>query len=261
MSQPSKRRIASRFGRAAHSYDSDATVQREITELLAKLIKNDIGMEQLWCDIGSATGTLLSYLTPLPDKTRFVCLDLAFSPLRRAREQNRCGLAINGDIDFPPVRPLIFDGAVAASMLQWIVSPELALRKMAELLKTNGSLYFSVFAKGSFNELNAVRANRGLNPAVWLPSEDDLFSIFENAGFDILKESVQQFNRVLYFTDATSALKNLSNIGATATNGKLLNKRELDELCRDYTSMFSYAGAVSMTYHAIIGIARKGSCR
>ncbi|MDR2729024.1 MAG: methyltransferase domain-containing protein [Chitinispirillales bacterium] len=252
-----KKSVAIRFDRAAKLYDLNATVQREITLRLSNLIKKNIDSEQLWCDIGSATGALLEHLTPLPPLTRFICLDLAFSPLRRAAQRTGCGLALNGDIDFPPIWPMSLNGAVAASMLQWVSSPKHALCKISELLKPDGVLYFAVFVEGSFKELTAVRANRGLPPAVWLPSESELFSIFENAGFDILKESIEPFNRTLQFPDAMSALKSLSKIGATATTEKFLNRKELDELCRDYTSMFSQSGTVSLTYSSVIGMARK----
>ena len=97
------------------------------------------------------------------------------------------------------------------------------------------------------------------DPPPWLPSQEELFSLFEQAGFDILKESIQQFNRTSYFTSAISVLKSLSCIGATAAAEKLLNRKELDELCQDYTAMFSEAGTIPLTYHAIIGIARKRS--
>jgi len=254
---PYKKRVAVRFDRAAKSYDLAAIAQREIIQRLASLIKNDIGSEQLWCDIGSATGALLEDLAPLPDKTKFICLDIAFSPLRLAVQRGGNNFAVNGDIDFPPIRPMSLDGAAAASMLQWVSSPRLALCKISELLKKDGILYFAIFLEDSFKEINAVRSNRGLSSAVWLPSENELFSVFESAGFHILKESIQPYHKTLQFTDALSALKSLSNIGATATAGKLLNRKELDELCRDYTSMFSDDGMVNLTYSSIIGMARK----
>ncbi|MCL2690461.1 MAG: methyltransferase domain-containing protein, partial [Chitinispirillia bacterium] len=252
-----KKRIASRFDKAAKSYNSGAVVQREITRRLASLIKDNIGSGQLWCDIGSAAGALVEDLMPLPQRTKFVCLDIAFSPLRLAAQRGRNSLAINGDIDFPPIRPASLDGAVAASMLQWVSSPKLALCKISQLLKQDGVLYFAVFIEDSFKEINTLRSNRGLPSVVWLPSESELFSVFESAGFHILKESIQPFHKTLQFTDAISALKSLSSIGATATAGKLLNRKELEELCTDYTSMFSKNGTVPLTYYSIIGKAQK----
>ncbi|MCL2689901.1 MAG: methyltransferase domain-containing protein [Chitinispirillia bacterium] len=254
-----KKRIAARFDKSAKSYDLGAAVQLEIVQRLASIIKDDIGLGQLWCDIGSATGALIDDLTPLPDRTNFICLDIAFSPLRCAVLRGDGVFAINGDIEFPPIRPMSLDGAVAASMLQWVSSPHTTLCKVSDLLKSDGVLYFAVFVEDSFKEINTLRSNRGLPPSVWLPSEKELFSVFESAGFHILKESVQSFNKTLQFNDAISALKSLSNIGATAVAGKLLNRKELDELCGDYTSMFSVDGKVSLTYSSIIGMARK--CR
>ncbi|MDR3012138.1 MAG: class I SAM-dependent methyltransferase, partial [Chitinispirillales bacterium] len=86
MQRPSsifKKRIAARFDRASGSYESEACVQIEIAKRVANLIRSENGAEspknQLWCDFGSGSGTLLEQLKEnLPGNTQFVCLDLSF---------------------------------------------------------------------------------------------------------------------------------------------------------------------------------------
>jgi len=253
-----KRRIAARFGRAVDAYETGAGVQIELVKRVADLVRGEIGAGQLWCDVGSGSGMLLEYLrTAIPAKTRFVCLDLAFASLRRALVARRTTLAVNGDIDFPPVRPEAFHGAVAASVIQWTESPEAALRNIARMLKPAGQLYFSIFVDGAFAELVELKTRMKRPPAVWFPTVSELLMTLDRVGFDVSVEDIENFSQTQYFADALSALGNLSDIGVTATGDRLLNRTELDRLCRDYTLTYSKNGTIPLTYRAVIGKVRK----
>jgi malonyl-CoA O-methyltransferase len=253
---PSKKRIAARFARAVDSYEAGADVQKEIVKRVADLMRGEVGEGQLWCDVGSGSGRLMEHLRVAPGGTRFVCFDLAFPQLRRALMSRRTTMAVNGDIDFPPIRPGMFHGAAAASVLQWVERPEDALRGIAQMLKPGSRFYFSIFVSGSFTELVELRAQMGLPAVVWLPTVSELLLTLESAGFDVSVDEIENFNRVQRFSDALSALGSLSSIGVTATSGQLLNRTQLDELCRNYTLTFSKNGTVPLTYRAVIGKVR-----
>jgi malonyl-CoA O-methyltransferase len=229
----------------------------ELARRMAERTKGEIGENQLWCDLGSGSGMPLEYLRPLPGGTRFVCLDLSLAPLRRAMQARRTTLAVNGDIDFLPIRPKAFNGAVISSVLQWVESPEAALRGIAQMLKPSGRLYFSVFVDGSFTELVEIRARMGLPTGIWLPSVSELLTTLDKADLDVSVEEIEYFDEKQHFKDALSALGNLSDIGVTATGGRLLNRTELNELCRDYTLTFMKNGKIPLTYRAVIGKVRK----
>jgi malonyl-CoA O-methyltransferase len=252
-----KKRIAARFGRAVDTYELSANVQMEIVKRIADLVKGEVGEGELWCDLGSGSGALLEYLREPPARTRFACLDLAFAPLRRALVSRRTALAVNGDIDFLPVLPGALHGATAVSALQWSESPEGALRGIARALRPSGQLIFSIFVNGSFTELVELRSRMGLPAAVWLPTVSELLMALDGAGFDVSVEDIENFDRTQRFPDALSALGSLSNIGVTAHGGRLLNRKELDELCRNYTLTFFKNGSVPLTYRAVIGKVRK----
>jgi malonyl-CoA O-methyltransferase len=255
-SRPPKNRIAAHFSRAAETYESDAGVQMEIVRRVADRMRSDIDEGQLWCDFGSGSGMLLEHLRAVSGGVRFVCLDLAFAPLRRALQSRRVDMAINGDIDSPPIRPAMLDGASAASVLQWADRPEEALRGMARALKPGANLYFSVFVAGSFAELIETRSHMGLPAIVWLPTFSELLMALDNAGFDVAVDEIENFEKVQRFPDALSVLGSMSSTGVTATGGRLLNRAELDELCRNYTITFSKGGTVPLTYRAVIGKVR-----
>jgi malonyl-CoA O-methyltransferase len=254
---PSKKRVAARFGRAVDSYEPDAGVQMEILTRVAELVSGAAGGGQLWCDVGSGGGALMERLRLLSCEARFVCFDLAFAPLRRALALRRAAFAINGDIDFPPVRAGSFHGAAAASVLQWSSSPEGALTAIARMLRPGGALCFSAFVAGSFEELVETRSRLGLPAVVWLPTVGELLMALDRAGFEAAADAVENFERAQRFPNALSALGSLNRMGVTATGGRLLNRSELDELCRTYTLAFRRDGAVPLTYRAVIGRAWK----
>jgi len=255
-SRPPKSKIAARFDRVAETYESDAAVQMEIVRRVAGRIKGGIGAGQLWCDFGSGSGMLVERLQAMSEGVRFVCLDLAFAPLRRALVSRRANLAVCGDIDFSPIRPTTLDGATAASVLQWAERPDETLRGIARALKPGAEFYFSVFIDGAFAELVELRQRMNLPAIVWLPTFSELLKALDNAGFDVVVDEIESFEKVMKFPDALSALGSMSSTGVTATGGRLLSRAELDELCMNYTLTFSKGGTVPLTYRAVIGKVR-----
>ena len=255
---PPKKRIAARFARAVDSYELGAEVQVEIVKRVADLMRDEVGEGQIWGDLGSGTGMLAERLRAVSVGARFVCLDLAFAMLRHARMSLRSIMAVNGDIDFPPIRPETFSGAAVVSVLQWVAHPEEALRGIARMLRPGSPLYFSVFVDGSFSELVELRARMGLPAVVWLPTVSEFLMTLDRAGFEVSVDDIKHFSRVHRFADALAALGSLSSIGVTATSGKLLNRTQLDEMCRNYTLTFSKNGTVPLTYRAVIGKVRVG---
>ncbi len=254
---PPKGRIAARFGRVAGVCESAAGVSIEIIKRVAALTRLELGAGQLWADLGGGTGKFAEILRGLSTDARLTCVDLAFPPLRRAVRAGRAVYAVNADIDRLPFRDGSLHGAVAVSVLQWLSAPEVALRGIANALKPNGALCFAVFVDGAFTELIETRARMGLPPVIWLPTVSELLMALDGAGFDVQPEAIEHYDRVQRFPDAASALGNLSRLGATATNGRLLNRSELAELYKDYTLVFGKKGTVPLTYRSVIGTVKK----
>jgi malonyl-CoA O-methyltransferase len=252
-----KSRIAARFGRASEAYEACADVQMEIVKRLADIMRREVGDGEQWCDFGSGSGMLLERLRIMPARVRFICLDLSLQPLRRVLLSHRTDLVINGDIDFLPIRPESFHGAASSSALQWVESPDNALSGIAQTLKPGGLFYFSIFVDGSFSELIELRSQMKLSSAIWLPTVSELLMTLDKAGFEVSPDDIENFYRMQLFTDSLSALGSLSSIGVTATGGRLLNRSELDTLCKNYTVTFSKDGMVPLTYRAVIGKVRK----
>ncbi|MFP4164388.1 MAG: methyltransferase domain-containing protein [Chitinispirillaceae bacterium] len=255
ISQASKKRIAGLFSRHARFYDSKAEVQKELLQKLGKRVSMLINEGEKWCDIGCGTGKLLDYTGPLPEKSTIICLDLAFGPLHIARGPGRNAPVVNGDVEYPPIRDSSLDGVITSSMLQWITDPQKTLNTMISKLKTTHPIIFSVFTRGSFGELCAVRNSQGLSVSTWFPSDEDLVRLLKNAGAEI--GDLQEFSSIRYFDSAFSALKSLNAVGGTAVSGPLLKRGQLADLCRQYEARFGTDAGIPVTYKALLGYARR----
>jgi SAM-dependent methyltransferase len=250
-------RLAADFGRVAGHSDSAAGVRIEIVKRVAALVRREIVAGQVWIDLGSGGGMLLENLWDVSGKARFVCLDAAFPPLRRAAFSRRSALAVNADISGLPLREGTLHGATMVSMLQWLDSPEDALCGIAKALKPAGALCFSVYVDGAFMELVETRGRMGLPDVIWLPTVSQLLMALDRAGFEVRADGIEYHNRVQRFSDAASALGSLNRLGSTAAGGRLLNNLELAQLYKDYTLTFGSKGTVPLTYRSVIGVVKK----
>jgi len=254
---PPKSRIAARYGRAVGASESAAGVQMEIVKRVVFKLRKEMAAGQVWADLGSGTGRLAEKLREASAEARLICLDLAFPPLRKAVQAGRAARAVNADMDRLPFRDGSLHGAVAVSVLQWMASPEDALRGVAAALRPGGALCFAAYVDGAFTELVETRARMGLPSVIWLPTVSELLMAFDLAGFDVMADGIDHYDRVQRFPDAATALGSLSRLGSTATSGRLLNRSELAKLYKDYTLVFGKKGTVPLTYRSIIGMVRK----
>jgi SAM-dependent methyltransferase len=251
-------RVAAELGRVAGPYESAAGVRIEVVKRVAALARREIDAGQVWIDLGSGGGgMLLENLRDVSTKARFVCLDSAFPPLRRAVYSRRTAFAVNADIGKLPLRDGTLNGATMVSVLQWLASPEDALLGIAKALKPAGTLCFSVYVDGAFMELVATRGRMGLPEVIWLPTVSEFLMALDRAGFDVRADGIEYHNHVQRFSDAVSALGSLNRLGSTAADGRLLNRLELAQLYKDYTLNFGNKGTVPLTYRSVIGVVKK----
>lgn len=256
VSTPPKTQIAKAFGLKAHSYDTNAVIQKElISRLDFELINNS--SEQIWADLGSGTGILEQILRTKGFHTRLLGIDIAFESLRVLKSRKlQNTFSLLADIENPPFKHNILDGAIIASVLQWFNDPYSVLNSIAHVLKNNGILLFTTFIKSSFRELNTIKKELNLKVPVLLPDEKQLCSSLEKAGFSILKTNT--FTSTIYFPTAFKLLKSLSAIGGTAVTGDRLSRNALFNLCEKFELNFRSDNGVPLTYKALIGSARKG---
>jgi ubiquinone/menaquinone biosynthesis C-methylase UbiE len=253
-----KRRIARTFGLKAKTYESHAVMQTEIiSRLLPKIIAYST-KRGLWADLGCGTGILERSLGASP--IRIMALDLAFEPLVVMRRAAQFAIpAVQADIQAIPFKPGVFEGAIIASVLQWLSDPLEALRQISRLLIIERYLIFGAFTKGSFFELFETLAGFGMQPPVNCPASEHLTKEYLTAGFNLVEHEI--IERTLFFKDARTILKSISGMGATAREGPLLTRHNLERFCSGYEHRFRTSRGVPLTYRAMIGVCRKAAAR
>jgi malonyl-CoA O-methyltransferase len=238
----------------AATYDQNAVMQAALLRRLATLLSGIAPKSGMWVDLGCGTGLFGREGTFTPQ--RIIGLDIAFHPLTIMRKAPRSA-AVLGDIEAAPFRPDSFDGAVVASVLQWVEEPFETLRKISSLLKRGGLLAFSVFTGDSFFELFETLAAFSIRPPVRCPPPDQLTKAISEAGLTLIHgEAVR---KTFHYPSARAALKSLSAVGAAARQGRWLTRGELERLCGEYERNYRSAKGIPLTYASMVGVCRKGN--
>jgi|WetSurMetagenome_2_1015567.scaffolds.fasta_scaffold00027_20 SAM-dependent methyltransferase len=246
---PSKKNIAAAFSAKAAGYRENAYIQQQALSALIPFVKSAADFELPWLDAGCGAGNMMDLLRAYNVPARMVRTDLAFGTLRRSSRP----AAVQSDIEALPFSNGVFGGVIAASVFHWLANPAKALGEIRRTLVASGSLVFSVFLSGSFDEIFSLRRERRLSIPVNLPSADDFSSIVLSAGF--VRGSFSTFAKQYRFASAMDALKYMSDTGSTAVSGRRLSPREIIKLCRDYEDGFGDAAGVPLSINVARGLA------
>jgi ubiquinone/menaquinone biosynthesis C-methylase UbiE len=159
------------------------------------------------------------------------------------------------DIEHLPLQTNSVPFAVVASVLQWVSDINNTVNELARVIIPQGYLVFSIFLKGTCNELCALREKNNLPNPVHYLSLEEAHDILCNAGFDIV--CMEYMNEILHFTSARDILQSISNIGGTAVAGPHLTRKQLTALCAAYENTYVTPNGIPLTYSMALGIARK----
>ncbi|MBO1518611.1 malonyl-ACP O-methyltransferase BioC [Oceanisphaera pacifica] len=159
-----KQKIASAFGRAAHSYEQHNELQRRSGNALLALLNEHLAsrgaqnLPECGLDLGCGSGWFLPMLKP---KTKqLLALDLSPAMLQQA-QQKADVLAFCGDMDAPPVGEHSLDWVFANLCMQWSHSPAHWLANWSQCLKPGGVLVFATLLDGSLKELSDCWQQQG----------------------------------------------------------------------------------------------------
>lgn len=256
---PAKNRIASTFGLKNLTYEENALFQAKCINRLLSFICPVATKNGRWIDMGCGTGLLVDRCRSQAGNSRighYFGLDIAFEPLRFLKKKaGSDATGIQADIDRLPFKSKIFEGSIAASVLQWVADPAPVFARVHEILIPAGYFGFSIFINGSFNELFQIRASFGRSLPVYCPEPSALKAIVADTGFAFIQCEIAEEKH--YFPDAITLLKTISGMGGAITADNKLTRRQLNEFCLRYEETFRESKGIPLTYRAIVGICRK----
>ena len=252
-----KTKIKHSFSDAAKTYDSVASLQRQIgLDLLNSQALDNL--QGVVLDLGCGTGFLTQELAPHCHHASLIALDLSQMMLERCRE--KVGLKshyICADAEKLPLKAQCLNAIFSNVALQWCYPIDEALSELHRVLASEGTLLFSTFGSDTLCELKAAWANVDdfvhVNDFYTL---GDLQSALENAGFvDItLKRTryLRQYDNVL------ELMRDLEHIGAHNVNQTrsktLTSKKSLKTLISTYPK--NEVGGIDATFDVIYVMAR-----
>lgn len=207
-------------------------------------------------DLGSGTGLWAEYCSGTHTPFELICGDLSV-PALRVLQSRRPGVrgTVCLDLCDPPFKPGSFDSVVLASVIQWLETPEIALREARELLRENGIFFFSAFAEGTLREVDAVKSHLGLNRTVRYYTPRRLETLFRLGGFDVICR--QRLARKYHYQDAWAALRSVHRVGASVADGPVLSPQTMRRFHDAYENRFREQQGVPVSWEVVLVVARK----
>ena len=252
-----KQAIATRFSRAASTYNDVADIQAQIAgdareALLLQLAGSnrnspDVGSA---LDIGCGTGRESARLAA--SGLAVTGLDIAPAMLEKARQDYPTITFCEGDADALPFETGEFGGVFSSMALQWSESPQQAIAEVARVLRSGGRGQLAIMVAGSVQELAQARSDAGLTASVnTLPSALVWEKAAGLAGLRTVHSEVTTYTDC--FDNIRALLRSITKAGA----GLSLNNRDTSPMTRAQLQALDAAfsrnadGQLSLTYHVL----------
>lgn len=208
MSRPSKTRIRQSFERAASTYDSAASVQRQICRQLADGLPLPLQPQRL-LDAGCGTGFAQSLLQERFPEAHALALDLSHGMLQQMSTPC-CRLA--GDIEHLPLADQSLDLYWSSLSVQWCDLAK-TLAEAHRVMRRHGQLAIATLATNTFHELRQAFAGVDTHRhTLAFQTPDEVRQIARQAGFSAV--DVRNQAETVYYPDLKTLLKAVKAIGA-----------------------------------------------
>ncbi len=247
------------FDRAAHTYDANAILQREIGERLLERLDLIKLQPQTVLDLGSGTGFMTEKLLKRYKKACVIGVDLAHSMAKKTRQRGswlRKPHGVCADVAHLPFQPQCADMLVSNLMLQWCNDLPSVFNEFVQVLKPGGMLMFSTFGPDTLKELRASWGKvDGHTHTSRFMDMHDVGDALLQAGF---RDPVMDMEIItLTYSDVRGLLRDLKGIGANnATHGRnpgLTSKARLQAFLEAYENFRSAEGLYPATYEVVYG--------
>jgi SAM-dependent methyltransferase len=186
-------RWKSRFEEFANLRDDDAGIAGWTTSGLQTRFRNFRRLwkcdrrDTLWLDIGCGAGTYTRFLND--EGLRVIGIDYSLPALIKARARSTPDIEwVAGDVTRLPVQAGSLDGALCFGVLQAIPDSRLALRSIAQALKTSGKLWIDVLnARCLPNRIEVLRRRKAGKPMHLRYETAEAFrKALSGCGFDVI---------------------------------------------------------------------------
>ncbi|WNN46498.1 malonyl-ACP O-methyltransferase BioC [Winslowiella toletana] len=242
-----KQAVAQAFGRAAHSYNQHAELQRRCGEQLMSLI--DISPYHRILDAGCGTGWFSQRWRERGCEV--TALDLSAAMLAQAQNCQVAHHYLHGDIDAIPLPDRAVDLCWSNLAVQWCDDLAHALNQLCRVTRVGGKVLFSTLAADSLSEVRDawLQVDGAVHVNPFLPVEQIAAAA---AGRSM---QLSQQTLTLAFPDVLSAMRSLKGIGAThvhqGRSAGLMTRQRLQQLENVWQRD---ARGFLLSYHLVFGV-------
>ncbi len=255
MSRPTKARVRQSFERAASTYDSAASVQRQICDQLGGLLGDQPPSVTRLLDAGCGTGYALDRLaTHFPD-AHVVALDFSGAMLRRI---GTACCRVAGDLEHLPLADASIDFYWSSLAVQWCDLVK-TLAEARRVLRIGGQLALASLGPATFHELRTAFADIDNHQhTLNFHTPEEIAQIASTAG--LLAVNVQKGTEIAHYADFKTLLKAVKAIGANQLGSgrrtSLMSRTDFQRAEKAIEALRTPAG-LPLTYDVTYLIARK----
>lgn len=201
-------KVQNAFDRAADTYDQHCHAQQQAGNKLTQLVKLHHAHADRLIDFGCGTGVNTYQLAAQFDYQDFHAIDISSALLQKAEQHIKKSRIhfYQMDFDHLPDDCLAFDIIYSNMALQWSVNLPALLNKTHALLKTQGTLGFSIPLAGTFREFQSHCAMNNF------PEKKIIHDLLTDCGYELLSQKTDTIT--FSFHDTLRALKSIKQIGA-----------------------------------------------
>lgn len=249
------------FDNAASTYDSAADVQREISEILAQYLIEQVNFTpNNIIDAGCGTGYATSLLANMWPNANFILIDFAPSMLSVASKYHNCDTNYNficADIEMLPIKQDSIHIYWSSMTWQWN-NVYCCLSEVERILKSGGLISIATLGKKNFSELyNAFQGIDEYNHVNIIPSYEELFNYLKLNNWTILVWEKKYIRR--YYKNLKILLRSLKNVGAQTVNYRrptLLSSSAWKKI-ENYYEIWREPQGLPLTYDVVWLVAKR----
>jgi len=245
-----KKQVANSFSRAAHTYDSVASLQRYAGGLLLQRVKKS-SEAKVVVDLGCGTGYFTPQLQDLFSDSLVIGVDIAEGMLKFASENHPSQKNwLCGDADYLPFAASSVDIIFSNFALQWCTDLPHLFAELNRILKADGQCIFTSLGPATLHEMKAAWKQVDMHVHVNKFHEPDLLlKNLQNANFQIIgfdnKVEVMQFENL---SDLTRSLKCLGAQNANRGRATGLTGRKKIQAFKEAYENFRNNNLLPATY-------------
>lgn len=242
--------LYSKFRKSLGSYDTNATIQREIASELGEIFRLSSPITNRILEIGCGTGFLTREVSMSYYWDSYIINDLVGESVDIAQKSVNAKqiTPLVGDIEALEI-PSDLDAVVSASTLQWLNDIPLFIERISHSLAEHGLFLFNTFGKNNLIEIKQL-TGAGL----------EYYHIDElREMLSLHFEEVELYEKILspVFETPIAVLRHLQQTGVSATERFVWTKSKLREFEEQYMRHYCCDNGAVLTWHVIYAVAKK----